>query len=255
MVKVPKKLFCALMVLKRQLLTRTGAQAAGDFHCQGSGSNHTKCCELLTAEDEQLRQKEKSSGLTNGGEWSYLHPIHLCALGETRPGQVDTGLSNSHSPQKGDLAETDGSVSGKQQNPGCFSSFGGHTTPQSLPVLFHPKPYVNQGSVATPSYRSYRAPETQYRELSFLWQPCLQSAHDPLRSQLLPSTYQAPTAIEVNVCCGCVERLVQVQPKLVRYGQDQLPELDGKQQGASSSGGMCCLQDELPDNELAAEFE
>lgn len=39
-------------------------RAAGDFHCQGPGSDHTERCELLTVEDEQLRQKEKSSGLT-----------------------------------------------------------------------------------------------------------------------------------------------------------------------------------------------
>lgn len=56
---------------------------------------------------------QSPGALQNGGEWSYLHPIHLCALGETRPGQVDTGLSNSHSPQKGDPVGTDGSMSGK----------------------------------------------------------------------------------------------------------------------------------------------
>lgn len=41
-----------------------GCRAAGNSHCQGSGSDYTKCRQLLTAEDEQLRQKEKSSGLT-----------------------------------------------------------------------------------------------------------------------------------------------------------------------------------------------
>lgn len=63
----------------RQLLTHTGARAAGDFHCQGSGSNHTECCELLTAEDEQLLQKEKSSGLTVSPVTLY----HLTQLAQT----------------------------------------------------------------------------------------------------------------------------------------------------------------------------